>query len=127
MNRRSFLKGMLGSAAVVAAPTLFIPKTFSPTWRSADDPRCPHCGFQRSIHFDGDFSGCQNLVKSADHGRPIPERVDEPVLKKRLTWQSWEDVGMGIGNVGAVRKLEMYHGMAKTAGGLSVPSGALVV
>jgi hypothetical protein len=27
-----------------------------------------------------------------------------------ISWQSWEDIGMGIGNIAAVRKLELYRG-----------------
>jgi hypothetical protein len=27
-----------------------------------------------------------------------------------ITWQSWEDIGMGFGNVAAVVKLELYSG-----------------
>ena len=33
MNRRSFMKGLLGAGAVVAAPTLFIPKLTNPRWK----------------------------------------------------------------------------------------------
>ena len=27
-----------------------------------------------------------------------------------ITWQSWEDIGMGFGNISSVRKLELYRG-----------------
>ena len=30
-----------------------------------------------------------------------------------ITWQSWEDIGMGIVNISAVRKLELYRGSVK--------------
>ena len=30
-----------------------------------------------------------------------------------ITWQSWEDIGMGIVNVAAVRKLELYRGSVR--------------
>ena len=30
-----------------------------------------------------------------------------------ITWQSWEDIGMGLGNIAAVRKLELYKGSVK--------------
>jgi hypothetical protein len=30
-----------------------------------------------------------------------------------ITWQSWEDIGMGIINISAVRKLELYRGSVK--------------
>jgi hypothetical protein len=29
-----------------------------------------------------------------------------------ITWQSWEDIGMGIGNVASIVKLELYSGSA---------------
>jgi hypothetical protein len=31
-------------------------------------------------------------------------------IANRITWQAWEDIGMGIGNIAAVRKLELYSG-----------------
>ena len=31
-----------------------------------------------------------------------------------ITWQSWEDIGMGIGNVASVVKLELYAGSVVT-------------
>jgi hypothetical protein len=31
-----------------------------------------------------------------------------------VTWQSWEDIGMGIVNISAVRKIELYRGSVKT-------------
>jgi len=30
-----------------------------------------------------------------------------------ITWQSWEDIGMGVVNIAAVRKLELYRGSVK--------------
>ncbi|NNL48484.1 MAG: hypothetical protein HKO76_08975, partial [Acidimicrobiia bacterium] len=30
-----------------------------------------------------------------------------------ITWQSWEDIGMGLVNISAVRKLELYAGSVK--------------
>jgi hypothetical protein len=30
-----------------------------------------------------------------------------------ITWQSWEDIGMGIGNIAGVRKIELYRGSVK--------------
>lgn len=30
-----------------------------------------------------------------------------------ITWQSWEDIGMGLVNISAVRKLELYQGSVK--------------
>jgi hypothetical protein len=30
-----------------------------------------------------------------------------------ITWQSWEDIGMGLVNISAVRKLELYRGSVK--------------
>jgi hypothetical protein len=30
-----------------------------------------------------------------------------------ITWQSWEDIGMGLINISAVRKLELYRGSVK--------------
>ena len=30
-----------------------------------------------------------------------------------ITWQSWEDIGMGVINIAAVRKLELYRGSVK--------------
>jgi hypothetical protein len=32
-----------------------------------------------------------------------------------ITWQSWEDIGMGVINIAAVRKLELYRGSANPA------------
>ena len=34
-----------------------------------------------------------------------------------ITWQSWEDVGMGLGNISSVRKLELYSASVTTRGG----------
>lgn len=41
-----------------------------------------------------------------------------------ITWQSWEDIGMGFGNVAAVVKLELYSGSV-TPGALTAGSGYL--
>jgi hypothetical protein len=41
-----------------------------------------------------------------------------------ITWQSWEDIGMGIGNVSSVVKLELYSGSV-TPGALTVGTGYL--
>jgi len=32
----------------------------------------------------------------------------------RIFWQAWEDIGMGFGNIAAVRKLELYRGSVTT-------------
>jgi hypothetical protein len=42
-----------------------------------------------------------------------------------ITWQSWEDIGMGIGNIAAVVKLELYSGSV-TTGQTSSGFGAAV-
>lgn len=42
-----------------------------------------------------------------------------------ITWQSWEDIGMGIGNVASVVKLELYAGSV-SPGFLSAGSSALL-
>lgn len=42
-----------------------------------------------------------------------------------ITWQSWEDIGMGFGNVAAVVKLELYSGSC-TPGALTSGSEAAV-
>lgn len=34
-------------------------------------------------------------------------------IANRIMWQSWEDIGMGIGNIAAVRKLELYRGSVR--------------
>jgi hypothetical protein len=31
-------------------------------------------------------------------------------IANRIMWQSWEDIGMGFGNISAVAKLELYSG-----------------
>lgn len=35
-----------------------------------------------------------------------------------ITWQSWEDIGIGIGNIASVVKLELYSGSVTPGGGL---------
>jgi hypothetical protein len=42
-----------------------------------------------------------------------------------ITWQSWEDIAIGIGNVAAIVKLELYPASA-TPGALTSGSGAVV-
>jgi hypothetical protein len=34
-------------------------------------------------------------------------------VANRITWQSWEDIGMGIVNIASARKLELYSGSAR--------------
>ena len=34
-----------------------------------------------------------------------------------ITWQSWEDIGMGIGNIASVVKLELYAGSCSPGSG----------
>ena len=34
-----------------------------------------------------------------------------------ITWQSWEDIGMGIGNIGSIVKLELYSASVTTRDG----------
>lgn len=34
-------------------------------------------------------------------------------IANRIMWQSWEDIGIGIGNIAACRKLELYSGSAR--------------
>lgn len=36
-------------------------------------------------------------------------------IANRITWQCWEDIGMGIGNIAAIRKLELYCGDNRAA------------
>jgi hypothetical protein len=43
-----------------------------------------------------------------------------------ITWQSWEDIGMGIGNVASVVKLELY-GASVTPGALTAGNGYLAL
>jgi hypothetical protein len=37
-------------------------------------------------------------------------------IANRITWQSWEDIGMGVVNIAACRKLELYRGSARPTG-----------
>jgi len=34
-------------------------------------------------------------------------------IANTITWQSWEDIGMGVGNIAACRKLELYRGSVR--------------
>jgi hypothetical protein len=38
-----------------------------------------------------------------------------------ITWQSWEDIGMGIGNIGAVVKLELFGGSVAPGANAEAP------
>jgi hypothetical protein len=42
-----------------------------------------------------------------------------------ITWQAWEDIGMGIINIAAVRKLELYSGDATTNDANSILSSVI--
>jgi hypothetical protein len=42
-----------------------------------------------------------------------------------ITWASWEDIGMGLGNISAVRKLELYQGSC-TPGAVTAGFAAVV-
>lgn len=44
-----------------------------------------------------------------------------------ITWQSWEDIGMGIGNISSVVKLELYSGSVAPGSGGNVPTAGYPV
>jgi len=45
-------------------------------------------------------------------------------IANRITWQSWEDIGMAIINIASVRKLELYRGSVRPSNvGTSTDSG----
>lgn len=39
-----------------------------------------------------------------------------------ITWQSWEDIGIGIGNIASIVKLELYSGSVAPGTGLNAPT-----
>ena len=48
-------------------------------------------------------------------------------VANRIFWQAWMDIGMGIGNIASVVKLELYAGDASAIGSGSVPANHSVV
>lgn len=48
------------------------------------------------------------VTTPADPAQSLQQEIDNEILKESMGFQSWESVSVGIGNVAAIRKLELY-------------------